>query len=80
MLGSVIETHEHARGNVVRFRSDQVVSGFHPRRSVSRPAHGRKEVPTSCERYRRSNHESVQIEISTVRREAPRSIIGFLPL
>jgi len=26
--GSVIETHEHARGNVVRFRSDQVVSGF----------------------------------------------------
>ena len=39
-----------------------------------------KEVPTSCERYRRSNHESVQIEISTVRREAPRSIIGFLPL
>ena len=39
-----------------------------------------KEVPTSCERYRRSNHESVQIEISTVRREALRSIIGFLPL
>ncbi len=26
--GNVIETYEHARGNVVRFRSDQVVSGF----------------------------------------------------